>query len=51
MTADKFNYYFNSLSNNSLVLGDFNAHHTLWNSSLSNTQINNTGNIYLIHIL
>ena len=41
--ADEFNYYFNSLSNNSLILGDFNAHHTLWDSRLFNMQVNNTG--------
>ena len=41
ISKNTFLHYFNQLSRNSIVIGDFNAHHTTW--SKPNTQNNPTG--------
>ena len=35
ITIDEFEHYFSGLGNNSIIAGDFNAHHPIWSDRLS----------------
>ena len=35
VTEDEFEYYFSGLGNNSIIAGDFNAHHPIWSDRFS----------------
>ena len=41
--VEEFDFYFSSLGHNSLILGDFNAHHSLWGDPTLRSLMNPTG--------
>ena len=40
ISADEFNHYFKQLNNSKVIVGDFNAHHQMWDTKSPN---NSTG--------